>query len=282
MPSHGWSNLYFKDNTFGDPFLVKDLHAASTEILDTANNHRLTSTESVTTRGGLMYLNAEEIARMDNAAIDEFGMDAASLMEKAGMATAAVARHILGGKPANEKVCCIVGKGNNGGDGLVAARHLSNWGAEVTVILAQEKKDLHETPARQLAVVERIGIDVRDGDSEFASGLIVDALLGYGAKGNPRGQVASLIRRANESQIPVLAVDIPSGLDATTGTPNEPCMRATATVTFGLPKTGFLNPLAREFVGELYLADISIPRKLYERFGQKGDIFRDGTLVKVW
>ena len=148
--------------------------------------------------------------------------------------------------------------------------------------MPKRRRTFMRPPARQLTVVERIGIDVRDGDSEFASQLIVDALLGYGAKGSPRGLVASLIHRTNESRIPVLSVDLPSGLDATTGAPNDPCIRATATVTFGLPKTGFLNPLARQLVGELYLADISIPRKLYQRFGQQGDVFHDGNLVKVW
>lgn len=230
----------------------------------------------------LVYLTGEEMAKLDRIAIDEFGLDVLILMENAGTAVARLVRVMLGGSVAQRSVCCLVGKGNNGGDGLVAARHLCNWGARTTVIQAGEKNELRDVPARQFATVERMGIGIGGSDSDFGKpDLIVDALLGYSSKGSPRGPVRDLVLRANESKSAIVAVDLPSGLDATSGEPNDPCIRAGATITFGLPKTGFLNPSARSLIGELYLADISLPAELYARFGQKSGLFQKDTILKV-
>ena len=223
--------------------------------------------------GGVPYVTAAEMAEADKSAIQEFGMDVLSLMENAGFATAGVARIILGGSAKGKKVCCLVGKGNNGGDGLVAARHLYNWGAEVSVVMAGTSTELRDVPARQFAVVERMGIPVLGRLEGTRPDLLVDALLGYGSSGDPRGAVAGLIREANESGVPILAVDLPSGFDATTGEPGAPCIEARATVTFGLPKTGFLRAGSERYVGDIYLADISLPKKLYLRFSSGGVFF---------
>jgi len=186
---------------------------------------------------------------------------------------------MLGGDVAERSICCLVGKGNNGGDGLVAARHLHDWGARVTVALGGERDEVRDVPARQLGTVERMEIPVGDPQKGFGRAeLLVDALLGYGARGNPREPVAGLIRQANASGVRILAVDIPSGLDATTGEPNDPCIAASATVTFGLLKTGFLNPKAKGFVGELYLADISMPREVYTKYGRVPDFGKEPLL----
>jgi len=233
--------------------------------------------------GGLVYLTAEEMAEADRASIEEFGIDVLSLMENAGWGVASLARRLLGGSVSGRKVCCLVGTGNNGGDGLVAARHLHNWGARLQVVLGGERRELRDVPARQLAIVDRMGIPIEGPGRELAGqDLIVDSLLGYGSRGNPREPVAGLIRKANGSKVPVLAVDIPSGLDATTGAAGDPCIVAKATVTFGLPKTGFLGAEARRFVGELYLADISMPEAVYRRYSQDKGVFGRETLVRVW
>ncbi len=231
---------------------------------------------------GLAYLTAAEMAEVDRAAIEDYGIDVLSLMEDAGVAVATLARRMLGGKTAGRRILCLVGKGNNGGDGLVAARHLHNWGAQVSVALGGKRTDLHDVPAKQFATVEKMGIPIKQEGGFEGAELLIDALLGYGSRGNPREPVAGLIRQANESGIEVLAVDIPSGLDATTGEPGEPCIVAKATVTLGLPKTGFLSPKARGVLGELYLADISLPRTVYERYSESSRIFGDEALVRVW
>jgi NAD(P)H-hydrate epimerase len=232
--------------------------------------------------GGLAYLTAEEMADADRAAIEEFGVDVLSLMENAGRGVALLARRMLGGTTEGRSICCVVGKGNNGGDGLVAARHLHDWGAKVRVVLGGNRSELRDVPDRQLNILDRMGVPIRGPEGELGGAeLLVDGLLGYGSKGAPREPVAGLIRRMNASNVPVLAVDIPSGLDATTGRPNEPCVVAKATATLGLPKTGFLSPGSRRFVGELYLLDISMPRNLYVRYSMEGPEFGKDELLLV-
>jgi hydroxyethylthiazole kinase-like uncharacterized protein yjeF len=231
---------------------------------------------------GILYLTVEEMAGADRVAIERFGLDVLSLMENAGRGVANLARMMLGGKVAGKKICCLVGKGNNGGDGLVAARHLCNWGAEVVVVLSGEGSELRDAPAKQLATVSRMGIRILGPAGDFGrADLLVDSLLGYGSRGNPREPVAGMIRRANASGIPVLAVDLPSGLDATMGEPGEPCVVAKATITFGLPKVGFLNPKSREFTGELYVADISMPQGAYPGHPENVPDFGSTSLVRL-
>ena len=112
--------------------------------------------------------------------------------------------------------------------------------------------------------------------------LIVDALLGFGLSGPPSGPAARLIAAANAHPAPILAVDLPSGLDARTGDPYEPCIRADATLTLALPKTGLLAPAARPVIGELAVADIGIPAEVYDRIGVRvGPVFAERSIVRV-
>lgn len=233
--------------------------------------------------GGLVYLTAEEMADVDRASIEDYGIGVFALMENAGKAAALVAKRMLGEKVAGRTICCLTGKGNNGGDGLVAARHLRNWGASVQVVLSGERSGLRDVPAKQAEAVEKMGVPFLGPEEDFGRAeLLVDGLLGYGSSGNPRGRVADMIRQANASKIPILAVDIPSGMDATTGAVGDPCVIAAATVTFGFPKTGFLNPGSRALVGDLYLADISIPSRIYADRSFPKRFFETETIVKIW
>ncbi len=110
-----------------------------------------------------------------------------------------------------------------------------------------------------------------------------DAILGkYGLTGDPRGPVAGWIERANAANRPILSLDTPSGLDTTTGAPGQPCIRAAATLTLALPKTGLLALSAQPFAGDLYLADIGVPLELYRRLRlDVGPLFADDTLIRV-
>ena len=120
-------------------------------------------------------------------------------------------------------------------------------------------------------------------DARFdGADLIVDGLLGYSAKGAPRGEMESLIRDADRSRVPILAVDLPSGLDPDSGVPLGIAIRAACTVTLAVPKTGLLVTAARNLVGELLLADIGIPPAAYERFGVDARaLFTEGDMVRV-
>jgi len=233
-------------------------------------------------RGGLAYLTSEEMGDADQEAIVGYGISVLSLMENAGSATANLARLLLGASVTKRKVGVLAGKGNNGGDGLVAARHLHNWGADVRVMLS-DRETISQIPSEQLKAVERAGVPVHDAGETLAGfDLLIDSLLGYNSKGNPRGPVRSMILNANTSGVPILAVDIPSGLDATAGEPNDPCVIAKATITMGFPKTGFLNPSCRKYVGQLYLADVSLPLEVYRKYSQSTEFFEKESVVRIW
>ncbi|MFQ5998784.1 MAG: NAD(P)H-hydrate epimerase [Candidatus Bathyarchaeia archaeon] len=230
----------------------------------------------------LRRVTRDEIAELDRVMIEEFGIDLLMMMENAGRALASVAKKMLGGRVLNRNITVLVGKGNNGGGGLVAARHLHNWGASVKVVIASPRSELHAAPIKQLQILEKSGIAVIDQVVELSEAdLIIDSLLGYNSKGKPREPYASLISAANRSGRPILALDLPSGLDPDTGKPNEPCIVATSTVALALPKNGAITADGRPFVGMLYLADISVPRALYERFGVKEPVFKDDFIIII-
>ena len=146
---------------------------------------------------------------------------------------------------------------------MVAARHLLNWGADVQIKIVVPLEHLKGTPAHQWRILEAMGVGNRNEPELAEADLIVDALIGYGLVGNPRNPQAAWIERINASNRPVLALDTPSGLDVTTGSPGNPCIRASATLTLALPKAGLLEARAKPYVGQLYLADISVPPGLY-------------------
>jgi len=231
---------------------------------------------------GIAYLTADEMREVDETTIEEYGIDILSLMENAGLAIATLAWRLLGENRGRGRVACLVGRGNNGGDGLVAARHLHNWGAQVTIVLGAHREELEGVSARQLATIDRIDLKIVEALAPLSGyHLLVDALLGYNVKGDPREPVAGLIRAANDSDLPILAADLPSGLNPTSGEPYAPCIRAAATLTLGFPKAGFLNPTARPFIGHLYLADISLPRKMYSDRSMRGAFTAD-RIVRLW
>ena len=246
-------------------------------------------------------LTAAEMARVDRILMDNLGLDVLQLMEVAGRAVAAFAReHFLDGRVDGRRIVVLAGSGNNGGDGLVAARFLHAWGADIDVCLTYDAANLRrsdgDTPRaalRQLAILEALGIRVSTPSSDPAvpagrsvvlpgADLLIDALLGFGLNGPPAGPAATLIRAATAHPAPILAVDVPSGLDATTGIASEPCIRATATLTLALPKTGLFLPEAAPVVGDLHLADIGVPPAVYADLGHAvGSIFSSGDTIRL-
>ena len=233
-------------------------------------------------RAGIVYVTAEEMRKIDDMSIREFRVDVLMLMENAGRAAAVLARQMLLGQTIGKRVACLVGAGNNGGDGMVAARHLANWGAVVKVISGTSKDKMKSVPLGQLNIIEKMGIPILSTDHTLGDyDLLIDSLIGYGLEDNPRDRIATIIKDANASGRPILALDVPSGMNATTGEAYDPCIKATATLTLALPKTGFLAPRASPYVGDLYLADISIPRKVYQSFGQKSMLFQKDALLRI-
>ncbi len=217
----------------------------------------------------------------------EAGITLAQMMENAGRCLATHARGMLGGDARGWQVVVLAGRGGNGGGGLAAARRLFVWGAAVTVVLAQSREDMRGVPRQQLSMVEWIGIPVRlvaDGSADLFAGadLLIDALIGYSLRDAPAEAVAALIRAANASGRPMLALDLPTGLDGDTGEASDPTIRATETLTLALPKRGLLTPTARSWVGQLHLADISVPEQVYRRLGLTvGPIFAKSDIIAI-
>lgn len=217
-------------------------------------------------------LTCQQIRELDVLAIEHVGIPGIALMENAGRG---VAEFIYGTltNPGASRVVILCGPGNNGGDGFVVARHLHNAGVAVTVVLAAPPEKCKGDAETNLQVLQRTGFEFVHGYQPRAveavraamreAEVIIDALLGTGSTGAPRGPLATLIELANTApRARRIAIDIPSGLDADGGVVNEPCFRASATVTMVAPKVGFEAPAARAVVGRVVVVDIGTPRDL--------------------
>lgn len=215
-------------------------------------------------------LTRAEVREIDRRAILEFGLPGIVLMENAGRGAA----ELLHGLAPGAAVAIVCGKGNNAGDGFVIARHLENLGHEVRLLLAGDPADLRGDAAIAWHVADRAGIPTRrlaaatvaEWEQALAGAAwIVDALLGTGASGPPRGAIATAIAAVNAAGrhgAKVLAVDLPSGLDCDTGTAAGACVRADVTATFVAPKVGFAAVAAEPQIGELHVVGIGVPRAL--------------------
>jgi NAD(P)H-hydrate epimerase len=196
----------------------------------------------------------------------ELGLTLTRMMENAGANLAWLTSVILGGEVSGRRITVLAGPGGNGGGGLVAARRLIGWGADVVVRLASDPADLAAVPLEQLRLLEQMDAPIGVGASGLgATELFVDAILGYSQHGNPRGDAAALVAATADSN--VLSLDVPTGLELERGIVGEPAVRAAATVTLALPKEALRAEAARPLVGDLYLADISIPATVYDRLG---------------
>jgi len=169
---------------------------------------------------------------------------------------------------------------------MAAARRLAIWGAEVRVVLAHPEKALGDAPAHQLASLRALGVPVHQPAEAVSvlheADVVLDALLGYSIDGPPREPEAGMIRFAGMHATPILALDLPSGLDPDRGLPYEPTIRATKTLALALPKAGLLRPEAASSVGELWLADISVPAQAYARFDiHPGSLFAESDLIHI-
>ena len=239
----------------------------------------------------LAPISVAQMIEVDRLMIEVYGITLPQMMENAGRSLAALVRSQLGGSAAGYHVVVLVGKGNNGGGGLVAARHLANAGAGVSVALSQPPPLPGDVPEGQRRTLERMGIpgSNRASSSEELLSLlaradvILDALVGYRLHGTPHEPIASFIRAANATSVPRLALDLPSGLDGDSGISTTPTIRAEATLTLAWPKAGLLASTAQPFVGKLFLADISVPAKVYQAVGvERGAIFAGSPIVRIF
>jgi NAD(P)H-hydrate epimerase len=217
--------------------------------------------------GDVPSLTTEQMIEVDRAMMEDYHIELIQMMENAGRNLAHLARdRFLDADPEGKPVVVLAGTGGNGGGAFVAVRRPHNWGARVQVVLAQPRDKLTPVPAHQLGILTHMRVPMlaaQEVGTLATPAVVLDGLIGYSLRGAPRGATAELIRWANGQRAPILALDVPSGIDAGTGTVYEPAIRASATLTLALPKKGLSLPGVEALVGELYLADISVPPELY-------------------
>ncbi|MBM3326375.1 MAG: NAD(P)H-hydrate dehydratase [Calditrichaeota bacterium] len=216
-----------------------------------------------------------QMRECDRIAIEELGIPGIVLMESAARGAAKRARALLGGEVRSKSVAVVCGKGNNGGDGFAAARYLLGWGAEVKLFLLGRLDELHSDAKVNADIYRRLGGSICECPEtrdlkhlkRTNCDLILDAILGTGASGELKGLFTEAIRILNASAVPILAIDIPSGVDGATGATRSIAVQANETVTFGLLKTGLLFPPGREHCGAVSVVDIGIPPAVVDRVG---------------
>lgn len=237
-------------------------------------------------------VSAAEMAEVDRIATEEFGIDLLQMMELAGSHLAELTRVLLGGDLRGKRVIVAAGPGNNGGGGLAAARHLANRGASVRTVLARPVNQISRAGRHQLASLLQTLVeccvavyDVTDNELErelASADAAIDAVLGYRGSGPPRDGVGLLIRQLATCSVPVISLDLPSGVDADTGATAGEAVLATATMTLALPKIGLFTDSGRRHAGETFLADIGLPGGLYSRLGlDVGPLFAAGRILRL-
>ena len=214
----------------------------------------------------LKLTTAAQMREMDRQTIEDYGVPSIVLMENAALRVVDVIAERFG-PLRGKRIVVVCGKGNNGGDGLAIARHLATrFGADVSVHLAADPADYVGDAAVQYKMAQAFGLSVHaSGPPRIGGGkgaLVVDALLGTGIKGGVEGHLAETVDAMNASYAPIVAVDVPSGLNADTGEVGGACVKATLTVTFALPKVGLMVYPGAEYVGELVVADIGMPKQV--------------------
>jgi NAD(P)H-hydrate epimerase len=214
-------------------------------------------------------LSRDEVRSIDRRTAEEFGLPTLVLMENAGRGAADLLGHVC-------RVVIACGPGNNGGDGGVVARHLDARGCAVHILWVADKDQIAGDAAVQHRILAASGVDQQEWpgpippeqlDALFAEAdSIVDALLGTGLTRPVEGPLRDVIEAMNRSGRPILALDLPSGLDADSGQPLGIAVKATQTATFVAPKLGFAKPGAEEYTGQVHVVSIGVPRKLLEEF----------------
>lgn len=234
------------------------------------------------------FVDTQQMIEVDRAMIEDYEILLIQMMENAGRNLAHLARgRFLEGNPENKNVVVMAGTGGNGGGGMVAARRLHNYGANVTVYVTAEDERFTPIPAHQLKILRNMSVAIKpaaDIGEQQTPNLIIDAVIGYSLRGAPRGSAKTMIEWANAQTAPILALDAPSGIDTASGQIFVPAIKAAATMTLALPKKGFFKEGMAAQLGDLYLADISVPPQLYGNAQlnmEVSHIFAESDIVQI-
>lgn len=239
-------------------------------------------------KGPIVTITNDQMRMLDNLMENKYGINLYQMMENAGRCLAILSKEYCIGKNAKgKKIAVLAGSGGNGGGVITAARRLYNWGAAVSVFLAMPEANFKSVPLTQLHSARKIGIPILAGEYLRQAenfDLILDGIFGYSLKDAPHGLAKSMIEWANSQRAKVLSLDVPSGIELDTGIIHQSTVKAYATLTVALPKSALLSEDSSEFVGKLFLADISVPRALYNELELGFEIpeyFEESDIVQL-
>ena len=228
---------------------------------------------------------------VDRLMVEDFHISLPQMMEHAGRNLSEFSLDWLRKTHAEKdrfRIIVACGSGHNGGGGMVAARFLENRGHDITVILTSHSEKLKPVPANHWKTLQAMNIQTIEANSTDSiqvyrgSDLIIDAIVGYSLMGELRGVPARVIRDIIQSGKDVISLDVPSGLDATTGKSGPICIKAVATLTLALPKTGLVTEQAKDCAGDVYVADIGVPPILYTHMGLPAvNPFPNSSIIKL-
>jgi len=240
----------------------------------------------------MKLITAEQMRELDRIAIRERGIPSLDLMERAGKAVARCAASIIADGNLRKRALLFAGKGNNGGDAFVAARYLEIEGIKTRTVLLANKNDISGDAKENLQRLEEMGADLVEAETSGAlagilesaadDALIIDGILGTGVSGNVSGHLAEAISLINDLRKLVVAIDVPSGLDAASGRTCGVAVRALATVTMGLPKTGLVRADGIEQSGRIRVADIGIPADMILNAPSAGELIVEQDLFNLF
>lgn len=217
----------------------------------------------------LPIVTGTQMAAVDRAMVEVCGLDLMQVMEVAGRAVAIEARDLIDKcVPPKGPIAVLCGSGGNGGDALVCARYLAGWHWETEIWLLQPSRQYRGLIAHQLSICRKLGFSIHEPDEPMygdyvRARMFVDGLFGFGLNAPVAGRAAQMIRHANAAEAPTIAIDIPSGIHATTGEVLGVAIEAIETVTLGLPKWGLVRGAGPAHAGHVEVADIGVPPAAY-------------------
>jgi NAD(P)H-hydrate epimerase len=216
----------------------------------------------------MLTLTCDQIRLVDKLAIEDYAMPSIILMENAARNAAEIIKRKFADLP-HPTTTIFCGPGNNGGDGFAIARHLHNANWQVKIVLAVPAEKLKGDALINYTIDQKMNLPIlsaEETDRVLAdTDVVIDALLGTGATGEPRPAMAAIIQKIEAAGKPVVAIDVPSGFDCSSGQPAQTAIHARFTVTFVAIKDTFLQPNAKVHTGEIHVSDIGAPRQVVEQ-----------------
>jgi NAD(P)H-hydrate epimerase len=234
--------------------------------------------------GNLPHISVEQMKKVEQVMIDNYGIGRIQMMENAGISLAILAREKFLIKNLPEKhVLIVAGTDENAGAVMAAARRLSIWGAQVSIMLSDPKGKFKSEVIAQFSICQKMKIPFVDKVGK--QDLIIEGIQDAGFSGDPKEPAAKAIDMINDSTAPVLSLEAPSGLDLNTGKQGKPTVKAKATLALAIPKAGIFKLLATKYTGELFLADISVPPELFKSLQIESEpfhhVFNESSVVKI-